>query len=347
MKNLKYIIATITLLLVITGCNKDSISDIDEIQEPAKKVAIEILQEKERYQFAESIHIDDNAEFLKGEIIQNMPERLRVRKTVASSSGDTIKTADEVPVIHSETITKKIYEDGSSWYEAVNTSNGNDSPFTVLNFAQHAKEDDVGKIIIYDGIANTYNQKNELVGTEKVGDMNYTGMLDDMRVSMAEDQNNSGSPFRLKEIKSQRLAKALQEAEKSGMRVVRQSEDEIVMEIDIELDMSLMNNPDVSLHQGEPAIAHRRVVMQFSGDLSQMKTQKIYENKQLVEMISYEYVDNDPSTPRKAPGVISENIPASNIKSVDYRRLQFMEDGAPYVLVTQEKYIKNKININL
>lgn len=78
MKKQNFIFFSPTLPLVnatiLQSC-KDEKTIPTTIKITNKELAIEILQEKEKVQFAQSITDSENAEFYNGEIIQKMPQK--------------------------------------------------------------------------------------------------------------------------------------------------------------------------------------------------------------------------------------------------------------------------------
>lgn len=108
-----YLLLMSSIILVFMSCDEKLInhSGNQELAESAKEVAIEINQEKENYQFIESIYEESNDEFLQGEMVQSMPQKARAMRV--GSEGDTIKSADEIPFYTSEEINQKIYVDGT------------------------------------------------------------------------------------------------------------------------------------------------------------------------------------------------------------------------------------------
>ena len=82
--------------------------------------------------------------------------------------------------------------------------------------------------------------------------------------------------------------------------------------------------------------------------MTRMLDQKIYENKQLIILVSYEYVnDNDQQFAKKAPSAVQTYLPNTSVKSVTFRALELKSNGTPFVSVTKENYKKNKVTINL
>lgn len=95
-----FVVLLSTALIGFYGCDEklNNNSNNEELTESTKEIAIDITQEKENLQFIESIFENENSEFLEGDLIQSIPQKVRRMKVVATEGGDTIKNADEVPV---------------------------------------------------------------------------------------------------------------------------------------------------------------------------------------------------------------------------------------------------------
>lgn len=75
MKKANYILITLaftTTTFCFQSC-KDEKNAAEATVETPKEVAIEILQEKDKVQYAEAIYTSENAEFCKGEYVQSLP----------------------------------------------------------------------------------------------------------------------------------------------------------------------------------------------------------------------------------------------------------------------------------
>lgn len=243
-------------MLVFMSCDDKlgNNSSNDPIAEPLKEIAIEISQEKENYQFIESIYEDGNAEFLQGDYVQNVPQKVRSMRVAASQAGDTIRSADEIPVYTSEEINQKIYMDGTYRYLNLNTTPADSNAFNDLNVHKQPIEEIVTKTILMDGVAYLYNYKGDVIHTEDAGDVNYSAILDSIRSAMANETNNESSPQGVKALQARQLTKALKSAQSSGMRKLSQTSDEIVMEMD--LGVSTESSPGIS-----PALVNTRNVV--------------------------------------------------------------------------------------
>lgn len=346
MKKQNPIILAIMLLTLIAFQSCDdklgNNASNDPIAEPLKEIAIEISQEKENYQFIESVFEAGNEEFSQGVYIQSIPHKIRNMRIAASEAGDTIKSADEIPVYFSEEINQKIYMDGTYRYLNLNTTPADSNAFNDLNVHKQPLEEIAVKTIINDGIMYVYNRNGSIIHTADAGKENYTGMLDSIRNAMASEDKSESSPQGVKALQARRLTKALKSAQSSGMRMLSQTSDEIMMEMDLGV------SSESSLPQRVKTSVQRKAIMRFSGDMTRMLDQKIYENKQLIILVSYEYVnDNDQQFAKKAPSAVQTYLPNTSVKSLTFRALELKSNGTPFVSVTKENYKKNKVTINL
>lgn len=344
-KQKSYILVFMSLtMLVFMSCDDKlgNNSSNDPIAEPLKEIAIEISQEKENYQFIESIYEDGNAEFLQGDYVQNVPQKVRSMRIAASQAGDTIRSADEIPVYTSEEINQKIYMDGTYRYLNLNTTPADSNAFNDLNVHKQPVEEIVTKTILMNGVAYLYNYKGDVIHTEDTGDVNYSAILDSIRSAMANETNNESSPQGVKALQARQLTKALKSAQASGMRMLSQTSDEIVMEIDLGV------STESSLPQRVKTSVQRKAIMRFSGDMTRMIEQKVYENNQLTSLVSYQYqADNEQQFSKKAPSAVKSYLPNTSVKSVTIKSLRVKSNGTPYVSVTKENYKRNKVTINL
>jgi len=343
-KQKSFILALMSLtFIVFQSCDEKlgNSSANEELAESSKEVAIEINQEKENYQFVESVFEESNAEFLQGDMVQSMPQRARAMKVSASEEGDTIKSADEIPGYTSEEISQKIYMDGTYRYLNENTTPADSNAFNSLNVYTQPIEEIVSKTLIKDGKAFLYNGNNELIQTEDAGNMNYSAILDSIKSAIAAESNNGSSPQGVKAFQTRRLTKALKGAQESGMRMISQTGDEIIME------MNLGTASESSLPQRVKSSVQKKAVMRFSGDMTRMLEQKVYENRQLVQSVTYQYQEDNQNFAKKAPASVRNLLPNSSVKAVTIKSLKVKNDGSPYVSVTKENYKKNQVTINL
>jgi hypothetical protein len=316
-------------------------AEILAAEEPLKVIAIEINQKKETYQFIESVFKDTNNEFLRGDYLQSIPQRMRTMQVAVTEDGDTIRNADEIPVYSSEDINQKIFVDGTYKYLNLNTTPADSNAFNDLNVYKQPVSEIVTKTILMDGVAYLYNQSGELIQTEATGDLNYTAMLDSIRNAIADADKSGTSPQGVKAMHDRRLAKAINSAKASGMRIISETDDEIVME------MNFNNAGESTLPRRVKSPVQTRAVMRFSGDMTRMLEQKMYENEQLVQMSTYQYRDDNEQFSLKAPAAVKSFFPNATVKGITYKSLKVRSDGTPYIMVTTENYKKNQVSVNL
>lgn len=343
-KQKSFILALMSLTFIVFQSCDDKLgnnSANEELAESAKEVAIEINQEKENYQFIESVYDEKNSEFLQGDMVQSMPQRARSMRVGATEGGDTIKSADEIPVYTSEEISQKIYVDGTYRYLNLNTTPLDSNILNDLNVYKQPVEEIVSKTIIKDGKAFLYNKSNKLIHMEDVGNYNYSDILDSINIAIADESKTESTPQGVKALQTHRLTKALNSAKLSGMRLISKTNDEIIME------MNLGAASESSLPQRVKSSVQKKAIMRFSGDMTRMIEQKIYENRQLVQSVTYDYQEDNQNFAKKAPASVRNLLPNSSVKAVTIRSLKIKNNGSPYVSVTKENYKKNQVSINL
>ena len=232
--------------------------------------------------------------------------------------------------------------DGTYRYLNLNTTPADSNAFNDLNVHKQPVEEIVTKSILMNGVAYLYNYKGDVIHTEDAGDVNYSASLDSIRSAMANETNNESSPQGVKALQARQLTKALKSAQASGMRMLSQTSDEIVMEIDLGV------STESSLPQRVKTSVQRKAIMRFSGDMTRMIEQKVYENNQLTSLVSYQYqADNEQQFSKKAPSAVKSYLPNTSVKSVTIKSLRVKSNGTPYVSVTKENYKRNKVTINL
>lgn len=329
-------------LILFQSCDEKlgNKSASDELAVSAKEVAIEIYQEKESYQFIESIYDEGNGEFLQGDMVQRMP-RARAMRVGADEGGDTIKSADEIPVYTSEELNQKFYVDGTYRYLNLNTTPADSNAFNDLNVYKQPTEEVVTKTLVTDGVAYLYNQNGEIIQTEQTGDINYSSILDSIKSALAAEDQTGSSPQGVKAMQARRLTKAINQSKTMGMQMISQTDDEIIME------MNLGAASESSLPQRVKSTVQKKAVMRFSGDMTRMIEQKVYENKQLVQSVNYQYQDDNQNFSKKAPAKVRSFLPNTSIKGVTFKSLKVKDNGSPYISVTKENYKKNRVTINL
>lgn len=328
-----------TMFTVFQSCDEklSPNAEYENVNDAEKEVAIEIAQSKESYQFIESVLRGADSEFLEGDFMQNISAAMRVR---ASERCDTIKSAEEIPVYSSEDINHKIYADGTYSYLNLNTTPPDSNVFNDLNVYKQPLDEVVGKTIVKDGVAYLYNLNGDLIHSKETGTANYSVLLDSLRSAIASGKTDESSLQAAKAIQSRRLTKAIHGAKTAGMKLISQSDDEIVFEMNLGVAES-------SLPQRVKSSVQRKAVMRFSGDMTCMYEQKVYENNQLVQMVSYEYQTDNASFAKRAPQAVKNLLPNTSIKGITLKSLKVKSDGTPYVMVNKEHYKKNQVTINL
>jgi hypothetical protein len=318
--------------------NKDAATI--EANEVEKEVAIEVDQEKVSQQYLESIFSESNNEFSQGDFIQNLPNRKAMRTSTEQVS-DTIKSADEIPTYTSENINQKIYTDGTYQYLSENTSPIDSNIFNALNVELQPAEEVVVKTIAKDGVVYLYNKNEEIIQKEQSGNINYGAMLDTIKNVLAAEKNNQTSGVNGKTMQSRRIAKAMSSAKASGMRMISRSNKEVIME------MNLGSSTQSVISQRKKSAVQKKAIMRFSGDLSRMLEQKIYEDNQLVESVQFEYQVDNQKFSKKATAAVRDILPTSSVKAITYKSLILKNNGTPHIMITKENYKKNQITINL
>lgn len=343
MKKPNYIFITLAFAastFCIQSC-KDEKNASEAMMETSKEVAIEIMQDKVNLQYTESVLDDGNSEFLEGDCIQNIPQKVRIQKVSASDESDTIKSADEIPVYTSEIVNEKIFTDGTYNYQSLNTTPADSSIFNALNVEIQPAQEIVAKTEIKEGTTYLYNKDNELIQTQAAGNINYSSMLDSIKTAIAGEKQNPSSIQAVKAMQSRRLIKAISSAKASGMQLISQNNNEVIME------MNLGTTSESSLPQRVKSSVQRRAVMRFSSDMTRMMEQKIYENNQLVQSVAYEYQEDNKNFAKKAPAAVRNFLPNSSVKAITYKSLMLKNNGTPYIVVKKETYKKNQVTINL
>ena len=318
--------------------NKDAVTiDANEVE---KEVAIEIDQEKVNQQYLESIFSESNNEFSQGDFIHNLPNGKAMR-TSAEQTSDTIKSADEIPTYTSENINQKIYTDGTYQYLSENTSPNDSNIFTALNVELQPAEEVVVKTIAKDGVVYLYNKNDELIQKEQAGNINYGAMLDTIKNVLAAEKYNQASGVNGKTMQSRRTAKAMSSAKASGMRLISRSNNEVIME------MNLGSTTQSIVSQRKRSAVQKKAIMRYSGDLSRMLEQKIYEDNQLVESVQFEYQVDNQKFSKKATATVRNILPTSSVKAITYKSLILKNNGTPHIMIRKENYKKNQVTINL
>lgn len=333
----------ITGLFILISCDDkiDQNSGLTSPTKPLKAIAIEISQEKEKYQFIESIFESANSEFLQGEYVQSIPQKIRSMPTIGFEKGDTIKNAEEIPVYSIEEINQKIFTDGTYRYENLNTTPADSNIFNMLNVYSQPISEVATKTILMDGVAYLYNRNGELIKTEETAEFNYTALLDSIKKAIAAENYSGTTAQRVRVQSDIRIAKAISRAINSGMHLISQSDDEIVME----LNFGLSNESSIPQHIQSGVV--RKAVTRFSGDMTRILEQKIYENNQLVQVATFSYAESHKNFAWKSASAVKSFLPDTNVRAIVYKSLKVSDVGTPCILVTKENYKKNLASINL
>jgi len=343
MKKFKPFVIILLVSIGILSCDDKHNQDAEIIatEEPARVIAIEINQEKETYSLIQSVHEEGNSEFLLGNYIQSIPMKVRTMRIVATAEGDTIKTADEIPFYTSEKINQKIYVDGSYRYLNLNTTPSDSNTFNDLNLHSQPVGEIVTKTILMDGVAYLYNSTGELIQTEVTESINYTALLDSIKSAIAEMKKSGSAQQGVKAMQDLRLNNAISSAKASGMRMISQTDNEIIME----MNLGVMN--ETSLPQRANTPVQKLALSRFNGDMTRLLEQKIFEDNQLVQIVTYQYQKDDQNFTKKAPAAIRNLFPDSNVREVHYKSLRIKSNGTPYIVVSKEKYKRNTLTISL
>lgn len=342
MKKTNYIfiiLAFISFTISFESC-KDEKNATETNTDNSKEVAVEILQEKTNVQYAEPIYESENAEFFQGDYIQSLPQRMRLRKAGSSEANDTIKSADEIPVTSAVELTQKIYTDGTFSTLTLDKTTEDMKFIEKLNVNLQPENEKVYKTEIKDNVMYLYNSNGELLKSEKVDGMDFKPMLDSLQAYIAAQpaSNASNAPQQPMRV---RVNKALTKAVASGMKVISQSESEIVLEMDMGVSKS-------SLPQRANAAYTKKAVMRFSPDMTRMYSQKIYESKQLTQSVEIGFATgNKPQFTNTLNGFENPMLPGSNVTFIKQKRLVAKPDGTPFIMNNGEIYTKNIIKYNL
>lgn len=247
---------------------------------------------------------------------------------------DTINSAEQIPVITCENITQEIYSDGTFAYESVDVTPQDLKFIENLNVNPRPEEERVVKTVVKDNFAYLYNSSGGLIRKESVGDISFKPMLDSLANYV--ETNPQGVKANVKKVKSNI---AINKALSSGMRLISQTDNEVVMEMTIE-------NSKSSLPQKAKSTVVKKALIRFSPDMAQMHSQKIYEGSQLVQSVEIDYANDQPQFANAASGIMKQMLPTANMKSIKYKSLSFKPDGSPYITNNIEEYSKNQVTFN-
>jgi len=263
---------------------------------------------------------------------------MKMKKTGSSEVNDTITSADEIPVTSLVELTQKIFTDGSFNYLSLDKTTEEMKFIEKLNVNQQPENEKVNRTEIKDNTVYLYNSEGELLKTEKLGEINYKPMLDSLQAYLATQHSTaSNAPTQLKRI---RVNKALAQAVNSGMKVIGQTENEIILEMDMGIAKS-------TLPQRAKASYTKKAVMRFSPDMTRMYSQKIFEGGQLTQSVEIGFAtDNKPQFSNTLQSFENQMLPSANIKFIKQKRLASKPDGTPFIMNNGEIYTKNIIKYN-
>jgi hypothetical protein len=336
MKTKIFIFTPIILISLVFGLQscKDDKSSNEIISETNQETVIEILQEKQRFQFANQITEEENTEYLNGEYIQRIKPMFSKQNSKRVEQNDTIDNADEIPIITYENINQLIYSDGTFTFESIDVTPDDMKFIENMNVYLQPENEKIVKTVIKDNFAYLYNPNGDLIRKESIGNVNFKSMLDSLENYMntsSQGINGNGSKIRAN--------KALNKALAGGMKLVRQDANEIIMEMSIE-------NSESTFPNRVKSSVIKKSVMRFSPDMKQMYSQKTFEGSQLIQSVEIEYANDQPQYSNAASGVIKEMLPTANIKLIKHKKLSFKQDGTPYIMNNFENYIKNQVTFN-
>ena len=337
MKNTIILIVLSSMIIFGFQSCADKINNNPDIKEVSKEVAVEILQAKTNTQYAEPIYKSENVEFLKGEYIQSLPQKMRTQK-INDVISEPIMSADEIPFTRLSESTQQIYTDGSFDYVLVDKTTNDMKFIETLNVNPQPENEKVYKTEIKDNTVYLYNSEGALLRTERTGSINFKPMLDSLQAYLASlPAPSTNTPQQVKRIKAN---KALAQATTYGMRVVNQTENEVVLEMDMGVTKS-------SIPQRAKSNFTKKAVMRFSPDMTRMYSQKIYEGAQLVQSVEIGFAkDDEPQFSNSLQGFQNQKLPSANIKFIKQKTLAAKPDGTPFIMNNGELYTKNIVKYN-
>jgi hypothetical protein len=322
----------IGMTLVFGSCKTnllDSETDSDK-----KEVALSITQETQQFQYLENLLDSSNAEFLKGEYVQNFPISKITSLRSSSSEEDTITDASEMPIVKYEKLNQSIYTDGT--YQIATEDITPDSmKFTKQQLSDPLADDErISKSVVKDNIVYLYNSKNELLASQEVEVLSYSGLLDSI-------QNESDTVTKAQTSITARKSRALMQAKTNGMTIVSEDESGIWVEMDLGTGAS-------SVPGKLRSATTKKALMRFSPDMSQLYIQKNYEDNQLVESFEITYPDEE-DTDYKNVVLRSTSLytPTINVKKITHRKLQVSRQNSPQIVRIDKVYTKNQVIYNL
>jgi hypothetical protein len=340
-KKIYYIFVLLTFTAIsfsLQSCKDEKNSTITENSNsitPTKEVVVDVLQEKDMTQYAENIYNSNNAEFIGGEYVQKAVPQKIMRRINTTDQPDTITHADEIPISRSEIVIEQIYSDGGYYYQSIDNTSPDKKLIETLNVNKQPENEKVVKTEIKDNVVSLYNPSGTVIKSQPINNMNLKPILDSLKHYLASQQNT------LQKTPQIKSAMAMKKAMASGMKIIGQTADEIIVEKEMVNQQSL-------LPYKVKTMVTRRAVMSFTPDMTRMNYQKLYENGQLVNQISYTFADNTDENFKNAySGVTNQLLPNANLKRVINKKLSFKTDGTPFVQNHIEIYRKNAIKYNL
>ena len=337
MKKINYIFTVLTFSIVaysLQSCKDDRNTNSNAITS-SKDVAVNISQEKDITQYSENIYNSNNGEFSDGEYIHKALSRKSLMNADLKDQPDTITHSEEIPISRSEIVKQLIYTNGGFFYQSVDNTNPDMKLIETLNVNKQPENEKVVKTEIKDNVVNLYNSSGTLIKSQTISNMNFKSTLDSLKLYLASQQNTQSQSQQIKR------SLTLQNVVAHGMKVVGQNADEIIIEKD-------MDNQQSMLPYRVKTMVTRKAVMSFTSDMKRMNYQKIYENGQLINHLTYGYADNkDDNFKNGVTGFSSDLLPNANVKQMVNKKLSFRTDGTPYVQYNVEIYRKNIVTYNL
>jgi len=341
MKKIYSIFALLTLIAITftsQSCKDEKNSTNSEnlnATTPTKDAVVDILQEKDITQYAENIYNSTNAEFIGGEYVQKVVSQKIMRRMNTADQPDTITHAEEIPICKSEIVKEMIYSDGSYFYQSVDNTSPDKKLIETLNVNKQPENEKVAKTEIKDNVVSLYNPSGAVIKSQPINNMNLNPILDSLKHYLASQQNT------LQKAPQIKSAMALKKAMASGMKIIGQSADEIIVE------KEMVNQQSMLPYKVKTRVT-RKAVMSFTSDMARMNYQKLYENGQLVNQISYTFADNtDDNFGNAVSGFSSQLLPNANLKLIVNKKLSFKTDGTPFIQNHIEIYRKNTVKYNL
>ncbi len=325
-------------IVSIQSC-KEGVDSIVPIETAKKEIAIEILQAKRNVQYSEPIYLDQNEEFFKGAYVQSLPKELKSSKLEQIDGYDVISSADEIPMVSLVELTQTIFTDGSFTYSSIDITPDELDFLENLHPTLLTPEERVYRTEIENNVLTLYSTTGNLVSSEYIGEVNFKPMLDSLVAFLASEPSKAGVSSN--KTRQAAASKAIANAAAYGMRVISQSQTEVVMEMDMDMGVPSLSN-------SWKAGSTQKAIMRFSHDLTRMFSQKIYEGDQLVQSLEIGFAsESEPNFANSLSGFDSHLLPNANVKFVKQKRLAVKPDGTPIVMNFGEIYSKNIVKYHL